>query len=124
LAIDPRKLKPTELVRLLNSTPLGEVISERQLHRHRARAGFRIGDGRTSRMNAGQPLASCFSDLWPCRGRSNAGLCSASLPMPLVALTAASALSLRISGEFGMNDRCCIVQLGRRLVRYVLDWVT
>jgi len=47
VAIDPRKLKPTELVRLLNSTPLGEVISERQLHRHRARAGFRIGDGRT-----------------------------------------------------------------------------
>jgi len=45
--IDPRKLKPTELVRLLNSTPFGEVISERQLHRHRARAGFRIGDGRT-----------------------------------------------------------------------------
>ncbi len=47
MAIDPRKLKPTELVRLLNSTPLGEVISERQLHRHRSRAGFRIGDGRT-----------------------------------------------------------------------------
>ncbi|HNO80560.1 MAG TPA: phage terminase large subunit family protein [Phycisphaerae bacterium] len=47
MAIDPRKLKPTELVRLLNSTALGEVISERQLHRHRARAGFRIGDGRT-----------------------------------------------------------------------------
>ena len=47
MPIDPRKLKPTELVRLLNSTPLGEVISERQLHRHRARAGFRIGDGRT-----------------------------------------------------------------------------
>ncbi len=46
LPIDPRKLKPTELVRLLNSTPLGEVISERQLHRHRSRAGFRIGDGR------------------------------------------------------------------------------
>jgi len=40
-------MKPTELVRLLNSTPLGEVISERQLHRHRAKAGFRIGDGRT-----------------------------------------------------------------------------
>jgi hypothetical protein len=46
VAIDPRKLKPTELVRLLNSTPLGEVISERQLHRHRARAGYRIGDGK------------------------------------------------------------------------------
>jgi hypothetical protein len=47
MAIDPRQLGPTQLCRLLNSTPLGEVISERQLHRHRTRAGFRIGDGRT-----------------------------------------------------------------------------
>lgn len=46
MAIDPRKLRPTELVRLLNSTPLGEVIGERQLLRHRSRAGFRIGDER------------------------------------------------------------------------------
>ena len=46
MPIDPRQLRPTELVRLLNSTPLGEVISERQLLRHRERAGFRIGDGR------------------------------------------------------------------------------
>ena len=46
MAIDVRQLRPTELVRLLNSTPLGEVISERQLYRHRYRAGFRIGDGR------------------------------------------------------------------------------
>ncbi|MFV0442552.1 MAG: hypothetical protein ACK5Q5_03170 [Planctomycetaceae bacterium] len=45
MAIDPRQLKPSELVRLLNSTPLGEVISERQLYRDRQRAGFRIGDG-------------------------------------------------------------------------------
>jgi hypothetical protein len=30
----------------LNSTPLGEVINERQLHRHRTRAGMRIGDAR------------------------------------------------------------------------------
>jgi hypothetical protein len=44
MAIDPRHLRPTELVRLLNSTPLGEVLSERQLLRHRSRAGFRIGD--------------------------------------------------------------------------------
>jgi hypothetical protein len=34
------------LCRLLNSTPLGEVINERQLHRHRVRAGLRIGDAR------------------------------------------------------------------------------
>lgn len=45
--IDPRNLKPSEACRLLNSTPLGEVIGERQLHRHRTRAGFRIGDGKT-----------------------------------------------------------------------------
>ena len=42
MAIDPRKLRPSDLCRLLNSTPLGEVISERQLYRHRTRAGFRI----------------------------------------------------------------------------------
>ena len=46
MAIDPRQLRPTELVRLLNSTPLGEVMGERQLLRHRSRAGFRIGDDR------------------------------------------------------------------------------
>ncbi|MEN6537119.1 MAG: terminase gpA endonuclease subunit [Bryobacteraceae bacterium] len=46
MPVDPRQLRPTELVRLLNSTPLGEVLSERQLLRHRSRAGFRIGDGR------------------------------------------------------------------------------
>lgn len=46
MAIDPRKLRPGELCRFLNSTPLGEVISERQLYRHRMRAGFRVGDGR------------------------------------------------------------------------------
>ena len=45
-AIDSAQLRPSELCRLLNSTPLGEVINERQLHRHRTRAGFRIGDGR------------------------------------------------------------------------------
>ncbi len=46
-AIDPRKLRPSELARLLNSSPCGEVISERQLRRHRTRAGYRIGDGRS-----------------------------------------------------------------------------
>lgn len=46
MAIDPRHLKPSELCRLLNSTPLRTVIDERQLYRHRTAAGFRIGDGR------------------------------------------------------------------------------
>jgi 5-methylcytosine-specific restriction endonuclease McrA len=31
-----RNLRPSELVRLLNSTLLGEVINDRQLHRHRS----------------------------------------------------------------------------------------
>jgi hypothetical protein len=44
VATDPRRLRPTELCRLLNSTPLGEVINQRQLQRHRVRAGQRIGD--------------------------------------------------------------------------------
>ena len=44
MAIDPRQLRPSMLTRMLNSTPLGEVISERQLRRHRNRAGYRIGD--------------------------------------------------------------------------------
>ncbi len=46
MAIDPRHLRPADLTRLLNSTPLGTVIDERQLYRHRQRAGFRIGDGK------------------------------------------------------------------------------
>jgi len=44
VAIDPRQLRPSMLTRMLNSTPLGEVVSERQLRRHRNRAGYRIGD--------------------------------------------------------------------------------
>lgn len=44
MAIDSRKLRPSELCGLLNSTSLGEVINERQLKRQRTRAGLRIGD--------------------------------------------------------------------------------
>jgi len=47
VAIDPRQLRPSTLTKTLNSTPLGEVIGERQLRRHRNRAGFTIGDART-----------------------------------------------------------------------------
>jgi hypothetical protein len=48
MAIDPSKLKPSDLTRLLNSTSLGTVIGDRQLYTHRQRAGFRISpDGRT-----------------------------------------------------------------------------
>ncbi len=43
VATDPRKLKPGELCRLLNSTPVGEVLTDQRLRTHRARAGSRIG---------------------------------------------------------------------------------
>src|SRR5829696_5581620 len=43
---DPRRLKLVDLLRLLNSTPLGEVIAEHQLKNHRNRAGLRIGDNK------------------------------------------------------------------------------
>ncbi len=42
---NPRKLRLSELCRILNSTPLGEVASERALQRQRNRAGLRIDDG-------------------------------------------------------------------------------
>lgn len=44
--IDLRRLRPVDLVRLLNGTDLGRVISERQLYRHRKRAGPQIHVGR------------------------------------------------------------------------------
>ena len=47
MGVDLRKLRPSEMVRLVNSSPLGPVLIERRLHRHRNRAGLRIGDGRT-----------------------------------------------------------------------------
>jgi hypothetical protein len=46
VAIDVKKLRPTQLCGLLNSTPLGEVINARKLQRHRERAGLRLGGDR------------------------------------------------------------------------------
>jgi hypothetical protein len=45
--LDPRALRPAELARLLNSTPLGEVVRSHVIYRQRNRAGYRIGDGKT-----------------------------------------------------------------------------
>ena len=44
MAVNPLKLKPSDLLRMLNSTPLGTVASDRMLRRHRDAAGFRISD--------------------------------------------------------------------------------
>ena len=46
MKLDPRKLRPAELARLLNSTPLGEVVKSHVVYRHQNLAGYRIGDGR------------------------------------------------------------------------------
>jgi hypothetical protein len=45
VAGDPRRMGPSELVRVLNSTPLGEVITQKRLQVHRDGAGLRIGSG-------------------------------------------------------------------------------
>jgi Phage terminase large subunit (GpA) len=42
---DPRRLRVAEAVRLLNATPLGEVVQPSTVSRHLARAAFQIGDG-------------------------------------------------------------------------------
>ena len=44
MAVNPLRLKPSDLLRMLNSTPLGTVASDRLLRRHRDAAGFRISD--------------------------------------------------------------------------------
>lgn len=44
MTLDPRNLRPTAFARLLNSTPLGTVMTGAQLHEMRTRAGYRIGD--------------------------------------------------------------------------------
>jgi len=40
--VDPRQLRVAECVRLLNSTPLGEVVQPHVVYRHLNRAGYRV----------------------------------------------------------------------------------
>ena len=47
MASDPKRLRPADLVRLLNSTPLGTVVDGRRMRLIRDRFGLRIGDGGT-----------------------------------------------------------------------------
>ena len=44
MPLNPTKLKPIEIVRIVNTTPLMAVLNDRQLRRHRDRAGFRISE--------------------------------------------------------------------------------
>ncbi len=45
--INPRKLRPAGLLRLVNSAGQGSTLTEAQLRRHRNEAGYRLGDART-----------------------------------------------------------------------------
>lgn len=61
MATDVRRMRAGELCRLLNSTPMGECLGERQLHRHRTRAGLRIGsDGDPNRVDLLRYVAWLF----------------------------------------------------------------
>ncbi|HOA76020.1 MAG TPA: phage terminase large subunit family protein [Phycisphaerae bacterium] len=46
MKFDPRQLRVAEAVRLLNSTPVGEVVQPHVVYRHLNRAAYKIGDGR------------------------------------------------------------------------------
>ncbi len=46
MKVDPRQLRVAEAVRLLNATPLGEVVQPHLVYRHLNRAAYKIGDGR------------------------------------------------------------------------------
>ncbi len=61
MATDVRRLRSGELCRLLNSTPVGEALRERHLHRHRTRAGLRIcADGDPNRVSLLRYVAWLF----------------------------------------------------------------
>jgi len=45
--INPRKLRPADLLRLINAAGLGSVLTESQLRRQRNQAGYTIGDAQT-----------------------------------------------------------------------------
>ncbi len=45
--INPRKLRPADLLRLINAAGRGSVLTEAQFRRHRNQAGYTIGDART-----------------------------------------------------------------------------
>lgn len=44
--LDPRRLRPVDAVRLLNSTPAGDTLTAGKLRRHREAAGYRLGRDR------------------------------------------------------------------------------
>ena len=48
-SITPSKMRPAEVVKLVNSTDFGTVVSPAQVHRHSTEAGYRIASSEDSR---------------------------------------------------------------------------
>ncbi|MCK4601681.1 MAG: hypothetical protein KAU28_04405, partial [Phycisphaerae bacterium] len=47
MPLDTQQLTATELIRLVNSTPLGPVLTPTKVNRQMNEAGYRVGDGKT-----------------------------------------------------------------------------
>lgn len=64
MALNPRSLKPKELARLLNSTPLGEVATERKVLSRITKAGFGVSsvDREKNRVDIFRYLAWMFGE--------------------------------------------------------------
>lgn len=92
-------LRPCELARLLNSTPLGEVLSTRQLHRQRERAEHRFAADRRINLIAYVAWLVCERHASPARldraGRQRA-VCTRDLLNLLNAQSYRCALSGRV----------------------------
>ena len=63
MAMNPMRLRPSDAVRLINSTPIGPILNDRQLRRHRERAGFRVTDDEGQTINIFK-YASWLTDVW------------------------------------------------------------
>ena len=63
MTINTKKLKPIEMVRLLNSTEFGSGLSQAQVYRHFAEAGYRVASAEDSRCLSFFRYAACFGIL-------------------------------------------------------------
>jgi len=49
MAINPNSMRPVEVARLINSTPLGFILAQARIYRDFNRVGFRIAASDNSR---------------------------------------------------------------------------
>ena len=61
--MNPMHLRSSDVVRLINSSSAGPVLNDRQLRRHRDRAGFHITDDSGQTVNLFK-YAAWLSNIW------------------------------------------------------------